>query len=231
MMGKSKYTRATASVTSSAAALMLALGASASAHAAVTSFTLTVNDANGQTYTASFGVDGSNPLSAQSFNNGGFENRFAMQNPTGFLAIAPGSNPYIVRNNFNVSHYGLHDLTIGASNYVQSSFWYTGNDVSIKQVYFNVADPGIYTLSHGFASGTFTLDAASMNGKVMSDLYDSDMNALSRTALTFSPLSATLKIAGPGAPAPLVGTGLLSALTALAALAMTRLLGRKTAPA
>ena len=33
---------------------------------------------------------------------------------------------------------------------------------------------------------------------------------------------------GPGAPAPLVGGGLLSAFAALAALAMTRLLGRKT---
>jgi hypothetical protein len=32
---------------------------------------------------------------------------------------------------------------------------------------------------------------------------------------------------GPAAPAPLAGAGLLSALAALAALAMTRLLGRK----
>jgi hypothetical protein len=33
--------------------------------------------------------------------------------------------------------------------------------------------------------------------------------------------------AGPTAPAPLAGAGLLSAFAALAALAMTRLLGRK----
>ncbi len=45
---------------------------------------------------------------------------------------------------------------------------------------------------------------------------------------TFNLYGGSLTVsAGPSAPAPLAGAGLLSALAALAALAMTRLIGRK----
>jgi len=75
---------------------------------------------------------------------------------------------------------------------------------------------GIYTSSltnPHFSIGTF-------------DLFSNYARTALAGTLTISapPTGPT----GPGAPAPLVGGGLLSAFAALAALAMTRLLGRKT---
>ena len=68
---------------------------------------------------------------------------------------------------------------------------------------------------------------SSVSGNSLSKSYSSDNSQLISSVFTsFNPISASLSI-GPAAPAPLVGSGLFSALAALLGLGATRLGRRK----
>ena len=213
----------------SAAALVMALGASLSAQAAPTKLTFTEHDANGQTYTGGFQID--TPLATQLFGNGYYLNYFSVSNFTGIFQIPTNQsdkNPFTDTTKpsiFADTNVPFVPFGLGGQTYAFSDVLNTGNDFQESGALIIANDPGIYT-GNEFIFGNYDLDLTQFSGQIYGDHYDSIGNLVSSSAVTLNPLSATLRV-GPAAPAPLAGAGLLSALAALAALAMTRLLGRK----
>ena len=218
-----------------AAALAMALMVSASARADVYDFGFTESDANGQTYSGGFKLD-SNPVSSYSWDTG-FQTIFAISDLTGIYALNPGES----------YRFGPFDGNVAVAQNIGSGpqFWapvmtqvtdaLTGN-LGSRIAVFQVTNPAFFSSSGKFVPGTYTIDGSSVAGQNITRYFDSSNNVV-ETGAEFAPLSASFTIAysgpsapsAPSAPAPLVGGGLLSALAALAALAMTRLLGRKSA--